>query len=176
MGQTNLPSPALLFLAAFSRHAEALEWARQKACQRWGPVALESPAFEFSETGYYRASMGEGLLKQFFAFEQLIDPERLVEVKLQTNDWEAEYAALGRHEEPRPLNLDPGYLTLAKLVLASTKDHWHRLYLGRGIYAELTLHFRGGRWRTSEWTYPDYQREDFHAFFTACRDFLKSRQ
>jgi hypothetical protein len=94
---------------------------------------------------------------------------------LETNQWEAEYAAASSHNEPRPLNLDPGYITLAKLVLASTKDHWHRLYLGRGIYAELTLHFRGGAWRSSDWTYPDYQRADFHQFFMRCRDYLKQR-
>ena len=78
--------------------------------------------------------MGTDLKKQFLAFERLIDPAALADIKRQTNDWEAEYAALGRHAEPRPLNLDPGYITPAKLVLASTKDHAHRIYLRDGIY------------------------------------------
>ncbi len=120
--------------------------------------------------------MGSGLKKQFFGFEQLIDPAALVDLKLRTNAWEADYAALGRHAEERPLNLDPGYITLAKLVLASTKDHSHRLYLGRGIYAEITLGFRAGAWQANEWTYPDYRRADFQRFFVDCREVLKRRQ
>ena len=87
-------------------------------------------------------------------------------------------AVLGRAlESPvaRPLNLDPGYLTEEKLVLASTKDHAHRIYLARGIYAEVTLHYQGGRWQSHDWTYPDFQRDDYHIFFTQCRDFLRRR-
>jgi hypothetical protein len=93
---------------------------------------------------------------------------------LATNSWEAEYAGLQLHAEPRPLNLDPGYLTLAKLVLASTKDHAHRIYLADGIFAEVTLAFRRGAWQPHDWTYPDYCRADFHAFFMQCREQLKS--
>jgi hypothetical protein len=74
------------------------------------------------------------------------------------------------------LNLDPGYITLAKLVLASTKDHSHRIYLGRRIYGEITLGFRAGAWQPGEWTYPDYRRADFQRFFVECRDYLKQRQ
>lgn len=176
MGQPADHSPALLILAAISRHEEALAWARDTAAAAWGQVALASTAFDFTETDYYRATMGSDLKKQFFAFERLISPDRLVESKLQSNRWETEYAAAHRGDETRPLNLDPGYLTLAKFVLASTKDHWHRLYLGRGINAEVTLHFRGGAWQPSEWTYPDYRRSDFHEFFVQCREFLKLRQ
>lgn len=175
MGSPAEASPVLLILAAFSRHEAALAWARDKAESIWGGVALRSPAFDFTETDYYQASMGAGIKKQFFAFEKLIDPERLVEIKLQTNGWEAEYAAGAGHAEPRPLNLDPGYITLAKLVLASTKDHCHRIYLGRGIYAEVTLHFRSGGWQASEWTYPDYRRSDFQQFLLQCREYLKRR-
>ena len=72
-----------------------------------------------------------------------------------------------------PLNLDPGYVTLAKLVLASTKDHAHRIYLADCIYAEVTLSYRGGAWQPFEWTYPDYRRADFHVFFTRCRELLR---
>jgi hypothetical protein len=90
--------------------------------------------------------------------------------------WEAEYQSLVRGPEQRPLNLDPGYITLAKLVLASTKDFAHRLYLGRGIYAEITLHFRSGAWQPTQWTYPDYRRPDFQRFFVECRESLKRSQ
>jgi hypothetical protein len=96
----------------------------------------------------------------------------LASVKCRTNELEAEYAALGLHPEPRPLNLDPGYITSAKLVLASTKDHAHRIYLGEGIYAELTLSYRRRAWQPMEWTYPDYRRDDYQRFFAACREWL----
>ena len=117
-------------------------WAREQCDQQFGPIALASDAFDFTETDYYAATMGADLKKQFLAFERLIDPAALADIKRQTNEWEAEYAALGRHAEPRPLNLDPGYITPAKLVLASTKDHAHRIYLRDGIYAEVTLAYR----------------------------------
>lgn len=170
MGQATPHPPVLLVLAAVSRYEQALHWAAEQAARAWGPIADRSEAFAFTETDYYQATMGGELRKQFLTFEQPIAPERLVDVKLQTNAWEEEYARAAGHPEPRPLNLDPGYLTTAKLVLASTKDHSHRIYLGRGIYAEVTLYYRGGRWQPREWTYPDYRRDDFQAFFTRVRD------
>src|SRR5687767_5687117 len=153
MGQVALHSPALLIVAAFSRYDEALDWARAKVEDQHGPLALESPRFDFTQTDYYAPSMGAGLKKTFFACRELIDPARLPELKLEANACETEYAQLARHPEPRPLNMDPGYLTLAKLVLGSTKDHAHRIYLHSGIYAEVTLHFQDGRWHHRPWTF-----------------------
>jgi len=176
MGITT-PSPAVLrLLAAFSRHDAALDWARETSAEKWGTIALESPRFEFNETDFYQEQMGVEIRKTFFVFEALMEPDELPDVKLLTNAWELQYAELHRHAESRPLNLDPGYLTEGKLVLASTKDHAHRVYLRDGIYAEVTLGYRSRQWRTHEWTYPDYQREDFHQFFDACRSFLRERR
>lgn len=175
MGQPSPPEPALLILAAFSRHETALDWARRHAVDAWGPLALESPVFDFHETNYYEPTMGRGLRKTFFTFAELIDPAELVAIKLQTNLWETQYARGAHHEEPRPLNLDPGYLTLGKLVLASTKDFAHRIYLDRGIYAETTLHYRRHHWQHHEWTFADYRRPDYQAFFSEARDYLHRR-
>lgn len=172
MGEIRLPAAVLCILGATSRYVEALEWARDRSTSQLGPIRSLSEAFEFTETDYYTATMGSDLRKQFFAFERLIDPDRLAELKRQTNEWEAEYAALQRHPEQRPLNLDPGYITPAKLVLASTKDHAHRIYLSEGIFAEVTLMFRQRRWQPCEWTYPDYRRDDYQRFFTTCREGL----
>jgi hypothetical protein len=155
-----------------SRHDAAFEWTSARCVQRYGPVVLSSDPFDFTETDYYTATMGVGLKKQFFAFETLIDSGELAGIKRQTNDWEAEYALLGRHIEQRPLNLDPGYLTPAKLVLGSTKDHAHRIYLRDGIFAEVTLVYRQRSWQPLEWTYPDYRRDDYQRFFTHCRQWL----
>lgn len=173
MGDINEPKPVLLLVAVSSRYDEALAWSEQRLSDEYGALRLASEAFDFTETDYYTETMGEGLKKQFLVFDTLVDPGRLPQIKRATNALEVEYAAEHNHSESRPLNLDPGYLTLAKLVLASTKDHAHRIYLADGIYAEVTLNYRKGGWLKSDWTYPDYQREDFQAFFSQCRQTLR---
>lgn len=173
MGSISPPHPVLLLVAVSSRYDAALDWARERIAAEFGPLGAVSPAFDFTETEYYAATMGADLKKQFVVAKTPLDPGRLAAIKRLTNDWEVEYAAATNHSEPRPLNLDPGYLTLAKLVLASTKDHAHRIYLADGIYAEVTLSFRNKRWQAFDWTYPDYRREDFQQFFTASRELLR---
>src|SRR5688572_15345798 len=140
--------PVLLLAAVFSRYDAALDWAKQTLQAAWGPIALESPRFDHRETTYYEPSMGKELKKAFFAFERLVDPATLAERKLQAIAWEDEYRRQANNPEPRPLNIDPGYITEAKLVLASTKDRDHRIYLSQGIFAEVTLHFQRGTWAT----------------------------
>ncbi len=176
MGSVRPVRPVLLVVAVFSRHEEAIAWAQKRLEEHFGPVALESPVFEFEQTDYYQSSMGRGLKKQFFAFEHLIDPARLPEIKLLTNTWEEQLAQGRRFPEPRPVNIDPGYLELGKLVLASTKDHAHRIYLSQGIYAEVTLHYlRNQGWTPWPWTFPDYRRKEYHEFFLQCREFYRQR-
>ncbi|MHB0955262.1 MAG: DUF4416 family protein [Pirellulaceae bacterium] len=176
MGEAVEHRRVLLFVAAFSRYEAALEWARQRCVAHWGPIALASESFHFEETTFYASSMGADLRKVLFAFEQLIEPASLVERKLLTNCWEQEYRQEKATAEPRPLNLDPGYLTEAKLILASTKDRDHRIYLDRGIFAENTLYFHAGAWQKRPWTYPDYQRADYHQFLMRCRQYYRSRK
>jgi len=175
MGDIKEHRKTLLLIAAISRHEQAIRWARDRISQEWGEIALESPCFLFDSTSYYEASMGTQLRKAFFAAERLIDPSELAQIKHETNRWEVSYAETSGHPEQRPLNLDPGYITEAKLVLATTKDRDHRVYLEKGIYAEVTLYFHGREWHSREWTYPDYRREDYHQFFTQCRDYLRGR-
>ncbi len=175
MGSVSSPLPALGIVAVISRYEAAFDWAERQIASHWGAIGLASERFAFTETAYYEQEMGSGLKKQFLALADLIDPAGLADRKLQTNAWEAAYVTVGRHAEPRPLNLDPGYLTLAKLVLASTKDHAHRVYLHSGVYAEVTLHFRAAAWQSWPWTYPDYRRADYHAFFLEARELLRRR-
>lgn len=174
MGTISPPKPVLLLVAISSRYDAALDWAVAKIAAEFGPSGATSPAYEFTETDYYKDTMGLDLKKQFVVSANSMDPGRLAAIKRLTNQWEAEYAAASGHPEPRPLNLDPGYLTLAKLVLASTKDHAHRIYLAEGIYAEVTLSFRAKSWHGFDWTYPDYRRKDFQQFFTESRKLLQS--
>lgn len=178
VGRIQEPSPVLLLLAAFSCDEEALAWAQRQSTQAWGPVVLASARFDFVETDYYQRTMGSGLKKVFWAFEQRVDPADLADHKQQTSAWEKTYAKMVGGKSSlaavdRPLNLDPGYLTEAKLVLASTKDHAHRVYLARGIYAEVTLRYQNHRWQAFDWTYPDYRRDDYHRFFLRCREVLR---
>jgi hypothetical protein len=176
VGAVGQHPPVVRILAAISRYPSALTWARQTAQSAWGPVALASDSFSFIETDYYASSMGPNLVKTFFAFQQLVDPAELVEMKQTTNRWEELYRQQHPAPEIRPLNLDPGYLSEAKLVLASTKDHCHRIYLGQGIYAEITLYYQGRKWRHRPWTYPDYRRQDYQEFFSACRTYLREQR
>jgi hypothetical protein len=175
MGAVSPPLPALLVVAAFSRHDAALDWTAERVASACGEIALASPRFLFAETDYYESSMGAGLKKCFWACRDSTDQGRLAELKLTANAWEVEYARLAGHAESRPLNIDPGYLTAAKLVLASSKDHAHRIYLSQGIYAEVTLYYRHRGWRAHDWTFPDYRRADYQSFFDECRDYLKRR-
>jgi hypothetical protein len=175
MAQPRPIVPALLVVAAFSRHPEALEWARARLIESFGPLALESPLFDFHHTAYYQAEMGAGLQKQLLAFDDLIAPDALPDLKLRTNALEAELAETGRYPEPRPLNLDPGYLVLGKFLLATTKDQAHRVYLRDGIYAEVTLQYRGGHFEPWPWTYADYREPFVHAFLMESRELYRRR-
>lgn len=172
MGQTRAPrfvSPIVAMLAGNPAHFEA---ARKPLETLLGPVELESEIYPFEKTGYYTPSMGPGLLRRFFVFENLLDPAGLVDWKLATNALEETLKpALRQGGVPeRPINLDAGYLTGAKLVLASTKDFAHRLYLRDGIFAEITMGFRGDSWAGRDFTFPDYKSGIYNAFLNRARD------
>jgi hypothetical protein len=172
MGGTKNFPPCLQLIAAFSRREAALDWVWDRVQSKLGKIALLSKRFEFIESGYYQASMGSELLKQFAVLEPWYDPADLASHKLLSNLFEAEFASSFHSDELRPVNVDPGYIALTKLVLASTKNREHRIYLKDGIYAEVTLAFRNQEWQAMPWTYPDYQREDFRVFFHQARRYL----
>lgn len=176
MGSIQPPKPVLRLVAISSRHEAALAWARERIATEFGPHAAVSDAMPYDDTDYYEQEMGSGLLKQFVVSDALMNPDTLPALKIQTNEWEQQYANAADHPEPRPLNLDPGYLTESKLVLASTKNHSHRIYLSQGIYAEITLGYtRSAGWVSHRWTYPDYQRTDYQQFFTTSRQALREK-
>lgn len=171
MGNARRPALVKLFVGLLSGDADLLRRARQKLIRRFGPVDLESEIWPFTQTDYYEQEMGPNLLRQFVAFDRLIRGDQLAEIKQFTNAVEAEIAedclAL---EIPRPVNLDPGYVELAKLVLASTKNATHRVYLGEGIFGEVTLHFVSGCWRPWPWTYPDFRTDHYQEYFIKLRN------
>jgi hypothetical protein len=175
MAQPRPHVPVLLVTAVFSRYPEALAQARARLEQLFGPMQLSSPPFVFNQTTYYEASMGPDLRKQFFAFRDLVAPERLPDIKLRTNALEEETAAARLYPEARPLNIDPGLLEQGKFLLATTKDQAHRIYLRDGIFAEVTLRYHGGAFEPWPWTYADYRLPCVHEFLQQAREYYRQR-
>lgn len=119
----------------------------------------------FSWSEYYASEMGGALLKIYISYEAILDRSDLPSIKNFTNAIESEYAV----DNKRIVNIDPGYIARDKVVLATTKDFYHRLYLQDGIYAEVTLHYKRGQYRFFSWTYPDYRQPLIYQFFEKSR-------
>ena len=169
MGIIREPEPAKLFVGILTGRPDLLPSLRDELQRHFGAIETESPPIPFTVTRYYEEEMGSNLARSFLSFESFFPRERLVEAKETTQAIEASQHDPGVR---RPINLDPGYLTLSKVVLASTKDYAHRIWLGRGIYADLTLQYRQGKFHPLPWTYSDYQSTPYHTFFHAVRNRL----
>jgi len=165
MGRIRKPLPVKLVVPMLSREERLFKLAEEALEEHFGPVDYRKGFFPFDHTDYYRREFGEGLLRNFIAFERLVDPGDLAAIKCLTNELEMQWSIEGR----RQVNLDPGYVSLAKLILATTKNHAHRVYVGRGIYAEVTLCYREGDFRPWPWTYPDYASPEYIAVFREIR-------
>ena len=173
MAATRFVEPVMRFCAVITRHADARSWAVDRLTQAWGEVSIISEPIPFEAGGFYTATMGADLMKVLIAPGKPLDPGDLADWKHQTNQWENEYAEASSYAEPRPLNLDPGYMTQAKLVLATTKDRDHRIYLRDGMFAEVTLTYVGKQWVHHRWSYPSYRTDEVAKFAGACRDRLR---
>lgn len=167
------PFPCLLVVALFSRHRSAIESVRRFVESHWGPIALQSRPFAFDQTNYYQQQMGDRLEKEFWVLQRPEDPACLADRKRTAIAWETLIAQSGQFPETRPVNIDPGWISPLKLVLASTKDRAHRIYLRDGIYAEVALQRVGSQWRGYPWTYPDYLLPDSLEFFQQAIGYLK---
>lgn len=175
MGDVHQPTPVNLICAVLAAREEWLDAATERLEAALGPMDLVSETWPWTFSSYYEAEMGAPLLRRICSLRELAAPDAIIEVKLRTNKIEKELAqslaggpAPGAMP-PRPVNVDPGYVALSKMVLATTKDYAHRLYLGRGIYAECTLRWRRGAFQPYEWTYPDYATDEYRAFFAQVR-------
>src|SRR2546430_17137507 len=174
MGSIRIFNPVKLFVGVLVSDAELIALVREKLVEFYGTIDHESPVIPFDFTDYYSAEMGESIARVFFSFERLIEADRLAEIKRQTNNLEEEFKNKG-HATKRPVNLDPGYVEHAKVVLASTKNFYHRMYLADGIFAEVTMHFRNNTFQFFPWTYPDYQSKDYQEFFLRMRPIYRSQ-
>lgn len=173
MASVRSVEPVVRFCAVISRHDDMRRRAIEQLASVWGPVVTQSPDLEFQAGGFYAATMGEDLKKTLVALQGFVDPAGLADWKLQTNQWEADIATEFSYPESRPLNLDPGYMSQAKLVLATTKDRDHRIYLRDGMFAEVTLTYVGKVWQHHRWSYPSYRSEPVAAFANHCRARLR---
>ena len=130
------------------------------------PIDSFSEVYEFNKfTSYYETEMGSLLHKKFISFQKLIAAEKLPGIKVQTNNIEQKFLI----EPNRQINIDPGYITQAKLILATTKNYSHRIYLGEGIFGDLHMQFSNKSFQPQPWTYPDYKDEKNIRFFNSVR-------
>lgn len=166
MSTPTLPPPAQLLFSVFSARWEAF-WPDLRTVleQRFGPADHVSALLSFSETTYYHQEFGAPLTRRIVGCARLVPQDALQDVKLWCHDREREAVRDGK----RLFNIDPGLLTQERLVLATGKNFSHRIYLGQGIFADLTLLYQGGGWRSLPWTFPDYAGSVVQAELTAIR-------
>ena len=175
MSAPQAPTPAKLFMSALFRGgpepADSAEFTAALAAlrERFGATDVMSPLWQFDYTSYYFEEMGQPLWRRVFSFERLIRREQLVDIKLFCAELEKRLAdTAGR----RRVNLDPGLVTRENFILATGKNITHRVYLERGIYADLTLLFKNKRFQPLPWTYPDYASAEMAALLAEMRQRL----
>lgn len=169
MAESDSPPVKLICAVTFSPSIQ-LDDVTENLETAFGLIERKSAIIDFIHTNYYADEMGDGLKKLLASFERPFGAENLWLAKRTTIDIEGIYASDGR----RKVNLDPGYVESSKLVLASTKNFSHRIYLNGGIFAEVTLIYSGGGFRKLPWTYPDYLEQPFIEFLELVRADCKS--
>jgi len=165
MGQPKIAVDVKLFCAITFANKAIYDEVKAMLEAKFGPVDTLSAEYDFVYTQYYAREMGADLKKRLIGFEQLIRPERLPDIKLETNAIERQFSI----DNKRQVNIDPGYLAEAKVVLATTKNFDHRIYLGKGIYGDVHLRYRRNKFIINEWTYPDYRDMLVIDFFARLR-------
>ncbi len=165
MGKITRAKPVKLIAGFIFRDDKYLKKAESILVRKFGRIDFKSQIIPFNFTDYYAKEFGINLKRVFISFEDLISPKSLSSIKVITNQIEKKLSLNGK----RLINIDPGYLDSARLVLASTKDFAHRVYLDKGIFAEITLIFRDHSFRGWEWTYPDYKKEEYIEVFHKIR-------
>ncbi len=166
MGQIKNPKKVKLIIGFIFNQEKARERAKEILEKRFGRIDFTSETLLFTHTDYYEKEFGIGLKREFIAFKRLILPSSLPEIKIIANRIEKKLS----QNHKRLVNIDPGYLDLAKLVLASTKDFMHRIYLNKGVYAEITLSYQAKAFKSWDWTYPDYRTDKYAAIFNQIRE------
>ncbi len=160
-----MPNPAKLIIGVFLKEKSLFVSLTQKLFQKFGSVDMASPWFCFNFTDYYEPEMGTPLFRRMLVFKDLIGQSELADIKIFTNDLEKKYLDEGK----RKVNIDPGYLLRERFVLGTGKNYSHRIYIGKQIYADLTLIYVKGGFKTLPWTYPDYSASNMLTFLERVR-------
>jgi Domain of unknown function (DUF4416) len=172
MGKPKEPEPVKLFMSVMAMEDDIFQQGVKDLRSAFGEADRISERLPFDLTDYYTLEMGKPLFRHFVTFERLIPIPILPDIKQATNRLEEKYAAL---DGKRRINIDPGYMCLEHVILATTKGYTHRPYLRDGIYADLTLIYRQKSFQPLEWTYPDYCQEKVIALFNQFRkEYLES--
>lgn len=145
---------ALLVAGFIYSDEEIYQRAKELLSPKWGEVTEESAAIPFEFTDYYQAEMGEGLLRRFAVFSTSFGAHRLKNAKKTAMHVEESLSLGGR----RQINIDPGYLTADKLVLATHKQYPFSVAITEDISAVLELLYYTGSYQPLHWTYPDYRQ------------------
>ena len=169
MWDLHQPKPVKLIIGILAADETTLAAAVKTISKSFGVIDLASDIWPFTQTDYYKDELGPNALRQFVSIEKLIDPGKLTKIKHTTNKIEQKLAKKLKLSLPRPVNLDPGFIEPSKLILASTKNFSHRIYIGNKMFAEVTLMYEKGRWRHFEFTFPDYRQSCYQDFFTKVR-------
>ncbi len=159
------PDPAKLVIGLYTGDKTLFEPIHRELVGRYGEIDTVSDWMAFDRTDYYEKEMGKSLFRRMMSFGPLIRQEDLADIKRVTNDIEARYTVDGR----RTVNIDPGYMLLSRFILATGKDFSHRIYVGKGIYADLTLIYKKGVYHTLPWTYPDYAEPGMTSYLLSVR-------
>jgi Domain of unknown function (DUF4416) len=175
MGSFKEPRPVKLFAGLLLNSEDLLVSVEEDLIELFGSIDSSSGIIPWVLSEYYAKEMGTGLLRRFVSFDPLISPEKLPEIKLQTQTLEGKYQWVRGEERGRRVNIDPGYIDAGKVVLASTKNAAHRIYLHSGIYAEATLIFHDGSFQPFVYTYKDYLWPETRSFFSALRSLYLSQ-
>ena len=176
MGRIRIPLPGKLIISAIYSVLGPMHDAIEEIERKFGIIEIETDEIEFLHTTYYREEMGDNLKRKFFAFEKMVERDRLADIKIWTNKLEEKYGEKVDDFVFRKVNLDPGILSLANLVLASTKDFSHRIYLKDGIFSEITLVYEKKRFKSLPWTYPDYTESEVIDFLNVVRETMKGME
>lgn len=160
MAKPTMPVKAKLFIGIITASEEYLTIAENRLTKKFGTIDFKSSEIPFIHTEYYN-SLGRNLFKTLISFKKLIRRERIPEIKLFTNYLENKISG----NKKRKINIDPGYLTLSNVFLASCKDYFHRVYLSKGVYLENELKYVNKRFEPWDWTYQDYVKPEYLEFF-----------
>jgi hypothetical protein len=163
------PEKAVLFVGCLSSDEQVFKSTLPALTEQFGSILYQSQSLLWEQSSYYNDELGTPISRTFVFFEKIIDPVTLVEAKLHTNSIESDLSQSGR----RRINLDPGYMTLAKVVLASLKNYSHRIYLGSSVYGELELFYKDDRFNPMPYTYFDYRDEAVINIFSNARKLLR---